>query len=130
MPAARQAAVTVGKRAAKPSTAVASSHTQSVPVSAIRRVIAAATTSRGARSASGCAPAMNRATGAVAQHAALAPYGLGDQRPVPRAPGRYSTVGWNCTNSRSAAVAPARRASAIPSPVDVAGLVVVAKSWP
>ena len=38
----------------------------------------------------------------------------------------HSTVGWNCTNSRSRSSAPARAASARPSPVTPAGLVVVA----
>ena len=58
------------------------------------------------------APVRSRST------AALAADGLGDQRALPaRAAAAYSTVGWNCTNSRSAAVAPARSASATPSPV-------------
>ena len=39
-------------------------------------------------------------------------------------------MGWNCTNSRSRSVAPARSASAIPSPVATAGFVVWAKTWP
>ena len=43
---------------------------------------------------------------------------------------RYMTVGWNCTNSRSRRVAPARSASAIPSPVETAGLVVCENTWP
>ena len=42
----------------------------------------------------------------------------------------HITVGWNCTNSRSRSVAPARSASAIPSPVDTAGLVDCAKTCP
>ena len=49
---------------------------------------------------------------------------------APRAPGCHSTVGWNCTNSRSRRSAPARAASASPSPVSPAGLVVVANAWP
>ena len=57
-PITAHAACTVGKRVAKPSIPVASSQTQSLPVSDIRRVMAAATTSLGARSASWCAPAM------------------------------------------------------------------------
>ena len=36
----------------------------------------------------------------------------------------HSTVGWNCTNSRSATTAPARSAAATPSPVATDGLVV------
>ena len=70
---------------------------------AIRRVIAAATTSRGARSASGCTPAMTRAPAPSSSTRALAADRLGDQRPLPAAAGPvHSTVGWNCTNSRSA----------------------------
>ena len=44
--------------------------------------------------------------------------------------GWCSAVGWNCMNSTSATAAPARSASAMPSPVDTAGLVVTAKSCP
>ena len=40
------------------------------------------------------------------------------------APGALSTVGWNCTNSRSATRAPARHAMATPSPVATPGLVL------
>ena len=40
------------------------------------------------------------------------------------------TVGWNCTNSRSATSAPARSARATPSPVATVGFVVCAKTWP
>ena len=43
---------------------------------------------------------------------------------------RYMTVGWNWTNSRSRRVAPARSASAMPSPVETAGLVVWENTWP
>ena len=43
--------------------------------------------------------------------------------PVEPSP-RKSTVGWNCTNSRSVTRAPARSAAAIPSPVATGGLVV------
>ena len=43
-----------------------------------------------------------------------------------RAASCHSTVGWNCTNSMSLSSAPARAASASPSPVTPAGLVVVA----
>ena len=42
----------------------------------------------------------------------------------------HITVGWNCTNSRSRSGAPARSASAIPSPVATAGLVVWENTWP
>src|SRR5436305_4340713 len=43
---------------------------------------------------------------------------------------RYSAVGWNWTNSMSVTTAPARSASATPSPVDTTGLVVAANTWP
>ena len=94
-------------------------------------MIALATTSRGARSASGCTPCMKRS-----------PSGPTSTAPSPRTASeisgcwptesgpRYITVGWNCTNSRSRSVAPARSASAIPSPVETAGLVVCEKTWP
>ena len=39
-------------------------------------------------------------------------------------------MGWNWTNSRSRSTAPARSASAIPSPVETAGLVDWEKTWP
>ena len=39
-------------------------------------------------------------------------------------------VGWNCTNSTSVTTAPARSASATPSPVETDGLVVDEKTWP
>jgi len=39
-----------------------------------------------------------------------------------------SAVGWNCMNSRSWVVAPARIAMEIPSPVAISGLVVYWKS--
>ena len=48
----------------------------------------------------------------------------------PLAPGRHSTVGWNCTNSMSRSTAPARAAIAIPSPVAPAGFEVVANACP
>ena len=42
----------------------------------------------------------------------------------------HSTVGWNCTNSRSATAAPARSASAMPSPVATDGFVDRLNTWP
>ncbi len=39
-------------------------------------------------------------------------------------------MGWNWTNSRSLTSAPARSASATPSPVETDGLVVAEKTWP
>ena len=42
----------------------------------------------------------------------------------------HITVGWNCTNSRSRSVAPARKARAMPSPVETDGLVDWEKTWP
>ncbi len=50
--------------------------------------------------------------------------------PVRRPDPSHITVGWNCTNSRSRSTAPARSASAIPSPVATAGLVVAENTWP
>jgi hypothetical protein len=40
------------------------------------------------------------------------------------APGPAKAVGWNWKNSRSATTAPARKARATPSPVEIAGFVV------
>ena len=57
-----------------------SSHTCGAPVSRIRRMIALATTSRGARSASGCWPDHEPVAGVVDEEGALAAYGLRDQR--------------------------------------------------
>ena len=94
------------------------------PVSVIRRVIALATTSRGARSASSCWPCMKRSPSKSTRNA-----------PSPRTASEMSgcwpwesgpshiTVGWNWTNSRSRSRAPARIASAMPSPVDTLGFV-------
>ena len=97
----------------------------------IRRCIAAATTSRGARSANGCSSGMIRWPGCINQNGAFTADGFGHQGLAPRAPGPlHSTVGWNCTNSRLRSSAPARRARARPSPVAPDGLVVVAQAWP
>ena len=89
MPWARQVARIVGKRRshfAAPNSR-ASSHTCSAPVSRIRRMIALATTSRGARSASSCCPCMNRTPASSTQERALAAHRLGDQRLLARGPG-------------------------------------------
>ncbi len=51
-----------------------------MPVSRIRAMIARATTSRGARSASSCWPCMNRTPSLVDEEGALAAHGLGDER--------------------------------------------------
>ena len=101
------------------------------PVSFIRRVIALATTSRGARSASGCTPCMKRWPSKSTRNAP-SPRTASEIRGCwPRESGpRYITVGWNCTNSRSRSVAPTRAATAIPSPVDTEGLVVWENTWP
>ena len=94
-------------------------------------MIALATTSRGARSASGCWPSMKRDPRVVARTAPsprTASLTSGCW-PVASAPSQ-STVGWNCTNSRSATAAPARSASAMPSPVATDGLVERLNTWP
>ena len=85
-----------------------------------RRLIARATTSRGARSASGCSSAM-KATPCSSRRIAPSP------RSASESSGRgidgwCSAVGWNCMNSRSATATPARSAMAMPSPVDSGGV--------
>ena len=103
----------------------ASSQTWSTCWSRITSRIARATTSRGARSASSCRPAMIRAP-APSTRKAPSPRTASEMSgcwPVEPSP-RKSTVGWNCTNSRSVTRAPARSAAAIPSPVATGGLVV------
>ena len=74
----------------------------------MRRVIAAATTSRGARSSSGCTPAITR-TPAASYRIAPSPRTASLTRVCwPRAPGpRHITVGWNWTNSTSVTESPA-----------------------
>ena len=91
----------------------ASSHMCGRPVSIIRRVIALATTSRGARSASSCTPCMNRSP-SKSTRKAPSPRTASEIRGCwPRESGpRYITVGWNCTNSRSRSTA--RRAARAP----------------
>ena len=109
----------------------ASSHTCSAPVSRIRRMIALATTSRGARSASGCWPSMKRVPSSSTRNAPSPRTASEISGCCPRdTPPSHITVGWNCTNSRSRSTAPARSARAIPSPVATAGLVVAEKTWP
>ena len=92
------------------------------PVSAARRAIARATTSRGPSSASGCSSSMKRRPPASRRNAPsprtaslTSDRGLGPSA---------SAVGWNCTISRSARAAPARAARAGPSAVAPGGLVV------
>ena len=110
---------------------VASSHMCGWPVSCMRRVIALATTSRGARSASSWTPCMNRLPSKSTRNAPSPRTASEISGCWPRESGpRYITVGWNCTNSRSRTVAPARSAIAVPSPVATAGLVVCEKTWP
>ena len=53
---------------------------------------------------------------------------------TPRSPltltGGTKMVGWNCMNSRSRPMAPARRAAAKPTPLTTSGFVVAFHSWP
>ncbi len=129
----RAVARIVGKRRSQNSAprCRASSHMCGWPVSIIRRVIALATTSRGARSASSCTPCMNRLPSKSTRNAPSPRTASEISGCWPRESGpRYITVGWNCTNSRSRSTAPARSASAIPSPVETAGLVVWENTWP
>ena len=101
------------------------------PVSCMRRVIALATTSRGARSASSCCPCMNRTPSKSTRNAPSPRTASLISGCCPRDSGpRYITVGWNWTNSRSLSTAPARRARAMPSPVETAGFVVCENTWP
>ncbi len=72
------------------------------PVSIIRRMIALATTSRGARSASSCWPCMKRLPSTSTRNAPSPRTASEISGCWPRESGpRYITVGWNCTNSRS-----------------------------
>ena len=98
---------------------------------AIRRETASDTTSRGARSASGCTPSMIRAPAPSISTAPSPRTASVTSGRWPRSPGPvHSTVGWNCMNSTSARAAPARSAIASPSPVATPGLVVAAYRWP
>ena len=133
MPCSSSRSLIVGKRRRRKSAprCRASSHTWSDPVSAIRRTIACATTSRGASSAIGCTSGMNR-TPSVSSSSAPSPRTASDTSvswPFTPEPSQ-STVGWNCTNSTSPSTAPARSAAAIPSPVACAGLVDERNTWP
>ena len=136
IPATAQAAETVGNRRAKTagSMPVASRNTWSpIPpgAAAIRRETASDTTSRGARSASGCTPGMIRAPAPSISTAPSPRTASVISGRCPRSPGPVqSTVGWNCMNSRSAVAAPARSAIAIPSPVATPGFVVAAYRCP
>ena len=109
----------------------ASSHMCGRPASIIRRMIALATTSRGARSASSCWPCMKRSPASSTRNAPSPRTAseISGCWPTESAPS-HMTVGWNCTNSRSRSVAPPRSASAIPSPVETTGFVVWEKIWP
>ena len=95
-------------------------------------MIALATTSRGARSASSCWPCMNRTPVAVDQERALAAHRLGDQRLLAAASPRRATArsGGTARTPGRRPRAPARSAGAIPSPVATDGLVVEEKTWP
>ncbi len=97
----------------------------------MRRLIAAATTSRGARSSCGCTPSITRRP-AASNRIAPSPRTASEISGCwPTASGpRHSTVGWNWTNSTSRAGRPARRARASPSPVTAAGLEVEANTCP
>ena len=97
-PALSSAAISVGKRPR--STGRRSS--SAVP----RASIARATTSRGASSSVKRSPCSSSSS-------APSPRSASREQ---EADGPTSAVGWNCTNSRSATAAPARYASAIPSP--------------
>ena len=103
-PCSRQTARIVGNRRSQKSAPRwrASSHMCGRPVSSIRRVIALATTSRGARSASSCWPCMNRSP-SKSTRKAPSPRTASEISgcwPCESGP-RYITVGWNWTNSRS-----------------------------
>src|SRR5680860_692171 len=90
--------------------------------------MARATTSRGARSPWGCWEAMN-AWPCSSRSTAPSPRNASESsgRGID---GWWSAVGWNCMNSTSPSAAPARRAIAIPSPVESVGFVVTAKTCP
>ncbi len=98
---------------------------------AMRRLIAAATTSRGARSARGWTPSITRSP-APSKSTAPSPRTASLTSACwPTASGPvHSTVGWNCTNSTSLTASPARNAIATPSPVTAGGFEVEAKTWP
>ncbi|AOW88351.1 hypothetical protein BC342_19480 [Streptomyces olivaceus] len=133
MPWARQAARIVGKRCSHIAAPKwrASRYMCSAPCSCMRRVMPLATMSRGASSPSSCCPCMKR-TPSASTRWAPSPRTASETRgcwPSASAP-RKRTVGWNWTNSRSLTSAPARRASATPSPVETDGLVVAEKTWP
>ena len=106
MPCARQDSRIVGNRCcqSRAPRCRASSQTCGAPVSRIRRMIAFATTSRGARSASACSSEHEPVAGRRRR-------GRRPRRGPPRTPAAagparrgpsHSTVGWNWTNSRSA----------------------------
>ena len=102
----------------------ASRNTHASPVCVRRASIAAATTSRGARSPIGWVPAVtdwpwaSTSTAPSPRSASV----MSGRRPV--LPGSNSMVGWNWTNSTSLTAIPAHIARAMPSPVEPSGLVV------
>ena len=98
----------------------------------MRRLIAAATTSRGARSSSGWTPTITRSPARVVEDRALAAHGLADQRlladgvgPAPHH-GRVELHELDVAHRRAR---PAAR-SPTPSPVTAGGFDVEAKTWP
>ena len=88
--------------------------------------IARATTSRGARSASGCTSTMNATPFVVTEHGTFAAERLGEQRTRHRRVMQRGRVELHELEV-GARDTPARIASAMPSPVDSVGLVVTAK---
>ena len=88
-------AAMVGKRAEKRSSPVASSQRWSTPCSAMRAAMARLTTSRGASSSTKRSPSRSRSS-------APSPRSASDSSGRGMA-GWCSAVGWNCTNSTSAA---------------------------
>ena len=101
---------------------VASSQTWSRPCFFISKSIARATMSRGASSMRGSCAAMNRVPSGSVRWAP-SPRSASVIRKL-RSCGWYRQVGWNWMNSMFATRQPARQAMAMPSPVEVSGLVV------
>ncbi len=99
-----------------------SSQTRSEPSRRIVSAMALATTLRGASSASGWTPAMKRSPAAF-RRIAPSPRSASETRKAELSPATRA-VGWNCTNSISRTIAPARRARPSPSAVAPGGLVV------
>ncbi len=99
-----------------------------MPCFFISKSMARATTSRGASSARRVVVGHEalgvdcRRVSAAVEDAAFAAQRLGDQEA--RSAGWYRQVGWNWMNSMLPMRQPARQAMAMPSPVEVSGLVV------